>query len=82
MSLSKTSLCDPVFKAVALSLVESVTLTNCRGLYIGVSGDLVVDLVDAGDDPVMFENVPVGIMPLCVAKVYSSSTVDKVVALY
>ena len=55
------------------SLEESV-------LYIGISGDIKVDLADGGT--VTFSNYPVGFLPAVVTKVYKiGTTADDIIAL-
>ena len=41
--------------------------------YIGVAGDIKVDMADKGT-AVTFSNVPVGIFPIVVTKVYNADT--------
>lgn len=54
---------------------------GCRGLYIGVTGD--VSLLGAGGTTVVFTNVPVGFMPCGPVRVNATGTdADDIVALY
>lgn len=53
----------------------------CRALYIGVTGDVKVMMID-GTTPT-FKNVPVGILPVRVTRLYSTGTgASEVIALY
>lgn len=50
-------------------------------LYVGVTGDLRV--TTAGNDDVIFKNVPVGFFPVQVLKVWATSTgADEIIALW
>ena len=52
---------------------DSVDLTRpVRAVYIGVSGDLVVDTLNG--DTLTFVSVPVGIFPVQVKRVYATNT--------
>lgn len=54
---------------------------GCRGLYIGQTGNLRVEMAEGGD--ILFENVPVGVLPIRVIQVYlTNTTADKIIALY
>lgn len=44
-----------------------------RALYIGVTGDVVVNMVGIGT-PITFKAVPVGILPIRAARVLSTGT--------
>ena len=55
-------------------------ITPCRALWVGVQGDLIVTM--AGDDsPVTFANA-IGIVPICVKRIESSTTASAIIALY
>ena len=55
-------------------------ITPCRALWVGVQGDLAVTM--AGDDsPVTFANA-IGIVPICVKRIESSTTAGAIIALY
>jgi hypothetical protein len=47
-------------------------IRSVRSLYIGVTGDVKVDMV--GGETITFKNVPVGIFPIQVKKVYATGT--------
>ena len=50
-------------------------------LYIGVEGDLKV--TTAGNDDIVFKNVPVGFFPVNVLKVWATGTVaSEIIALW
>ena len=44
-----------------------------RGVYVGVAGDLTVDMAD-GITSILFKNVPVGVFPIAVSKIYKTGT--------
>ena len=55
-------------------------LTPCRARWVGVQSDLAVTM--AGDDsPVTFANA-IGIVPICVKRIESSTTAGAIIALY
>lgn len=56
--------------------------TTTRGIYVGTSGD--VNWLAVGDvDPVVWKNVPVGIMPVQATAVYFTATgASNLVALW
>lgn len=70
-------------KYVAVTPSDSVDisgLSRVRGLYIGVTGDVVV--VDSQGNAVTFSNVPVGILPVqCIRVNETSTTATNIVAL-
>lgn len=51
-------------------------IQTTRAIYIGTSGNVNVEMIgfeDANVD-ILFENVPVGILPIRVSRIYSSNT--------
>jgi hypothetical protein len=67
--------------AVDVSGGNQTLAGGCRGLYVGVSGNIKVDLPNATG--ITFSNVPVGIFPVQAIKVYQTgTTATGVVALY
>lgn len=63
--------------AVAITPSDSadVTTVPSRGIYVGVAGNLRVTLADMADGAyVTLSNVPVGIHPLQVKRVWSTGT--------
>ena len=70
-------------KYVAVTPHDSTNIlgfSRIRGLYIGVSGNVVV--VDSSGNAVTFSNVPVGILPVeCVRVNATSTTATNIVAL-
>lgn len=68
------SLSDPAQHALAVVPNDAVDLAQAtRGIYVGTSGDLTVTLV--GDSAsVTFLAVPVGILPVCVKRVWATGT--------
>lgn len=70
-------------KYVAVTPSDSVAisgLSRVRGLYIGVSGNVVV--VDSQGNATTFSNVPVGILPVeCIRVNSTSTTATNIVAM-
>jgi hypothetical protein len=69
--------------AYAVTPADNTDLTNgvTRGLYIGATGNLSVVMADGMT--VTFSSVPVGILPVQVIRVRSSSTTaSSILALY
>lgn len=65
---------QPVVASATRAEVVNLAADTPKGysaLYIGVTGNVVVDLAD-GDTNVTFSNVPVGFFPVSVSKVYST----------
>jgi hypothetical protein len=68
--------------AVLVTASDSTIIPTTRAIYIGVSGNINVRLPDQ-NQTVLFSNVPVGIFPIQVDKVLSTSTTaSSIVALY
>lgn len=72
---------NPADSAVAVTKSDSTVLTETRGLYVGVEGDVAVTI---GGANVTFVGVPSGaILPIRVTKVLSTgTTASSIVALY
>lgn len=75
--------------ARAVTPNDTTVIPTCRGLYVGVSGNITVRMADfaasqqAADDNILFFAVPVGILPIQVDKVYTTGTgASNIVALY
>lgn len=67
--------------AVDVSSADQSLALGCRGLYVGTTGDIKVDL--PSNTGITFTNVAVGIFPVQVTKVYNSgTTASGIVALY
>lgn len=58
--------------AVAITPDDSTIIPTCRSLYVGVTGNIAVRMADG--QSVTFLNVPVGIFPIQVDMVKSTST--------
>lgn len=59
--------------AVAVTPDDATDLTReARGLLVGTAGDIKVDVQDG--QTVTLKNVPVGVLPLRVKRVYSTGT--------
>ena len=73
---------DPATSYAALTPSDTTDEgTQFRGLYIGVSGDVVV--VGPNDSAVTFANVPVGVLPVVGKRVNATgTTASSIVALY
>lgn len=74
---------SPATNAAAITPNNSTDLAyTTRGIYVGSSGSLVVDMV-SGQTSVTFSNVPAGvILPIRVTRVRTASTATNLVALY
>lgn len=65
--------------AVNLSSIDA-TFTEPVQLYIGIAGDVKVDTPESAG--VTFKNVPVGIFPIIITKVYKTGTAaQEIIAL-
>lgn len=74
----------PASGAVAVTPADGsdLSLAPTRGLYIGVSGDVKVDML-GGDTAITFKAAPVGVLPIRVKRVYSTgTTATNILALY
>lgn len=69
-----SSLSSPVHNAAAVTPHDTNDLSKTtRGVYVGVSGDVKVDL--AGGDTVTFVGLAAGVIhPLRVTRIYSTGT--------
>jgi hypothetical protein len=67
-----TEATDPAFGAYDVTPHDTNT-QNARALYIGTSGDVAV-VTRGRTASVIFQNVPVGILPVQVTKVLSTGT--------
>lgn len=70
------SLTWPLSKGVLLVHSDTDDLVNVsRALYVGVTGDVKVDLYENGvRTTVTFKAVPVGILPVRASRVYAAGT--------
>lgn len=67
--------------AVAVTESDSTVIPETRALYVGTTGNLNVTMADG--QTVLFTAVPVGIFPIQVTKVLSTSTTaSTIIALY
>lgn len=72
---------DPAEGAYAITPSDSTTLTNCRALYIGVSGDVAV-VTRRRAASVIFKSVPIGVLPVqCVQVLSTGTTATNILAL-
>ena len=79
-----TGLNAPYFSAVAVTPSDSADLAKAptRALYIGVTGDVKVDMMN-GETAVLFKAVPVGPLYIRAVRVYSTgTTATNILALY
>lgn len=71
----------PAHGAVSVTPNDSTVLVTTRSLFVGVSGNLAVQMADG--ETITFTNVPVGIFPIQVDKVLSTgTTATNIIALY
>lgn len=72
---------NPAINAVAVTPADIDLDNYARGLYVGGSGDVVVQM--AGDESIVtFSAVPAGtILPICVSQVRAATTATLIVAL-
>lgn len=71
----------PAHGAVSVTPNDSTVLVTTRSLFVGVSGNLAVQMADG--QTITFANVPVGIFPIQVDKVLSTgTTATNIIALY
>lgn len=67
--------------AVDVSSADQSLAAGCRGLYVGVSGNIKIDMPNATG--VTFSNVPVGVLTVQAVKVYQTgTTATTMLALY
>jgi hypothetical protein len=72
---------SPGQNAVAVTPSDT-TIVGCRSLYIGVTGDVTLDL-PGGATSVLFKAVPVGILPVAALRVKATGTAaTNIVAIY
>lgn len=73
----------PAWSAVAVTPSNSAELNCSRGLFVGVGGNITVDMAVQGTN-VTFLNVPSGtLLPLQVTRVYlTGTTASSILALY
>lgn len=67
-------------RAFVVTTSDVTVIPVTRGIYVGVSGNITVRMADFINDPnpaydnVLFANVPVGILPIQVDKIYAAGT--------
>lgn len=74
----------PGDKLAAVTPHDTNDLTNgvCKALWIGVAGDVKVLAADDSDG-VVLKAAPVGLLPICARRVYSTgTTATNIVAIY
>lgn len=74
---------SPATNAAAMSENDSTDLAyTTRAIYVGGSGNVVVDMV-SGQTSVTFSNVPAGvILPIRATRLRTATTATNLVALY
>lgn len=71
----------PAHGAVAITPSDSTIIPVTRAIWVGVTGNINVRMADG--QTALFSNVPVGLLPIQVDKVLSTSTTaTTMVALY
>jgi hypothetical protein len=71
----------PAEHAVAVTPDDDNDLASpSNALYIGTTGDVAV--ITTGGDTITFANVPVGILPVQVARVLEATTATDIVAMW
>ncbi len=71
----------PAHGAVAITANDSTVIPVTRAIYVGTTGNIAVRMADG--QSVTFNSVPVGILPIQVDQVKSTSTTaSNMVALY
>jgi hypothetical protein len=81
---SSLALAEPASHAAAIAPADGADLANAaiKGIYVGVSGDVKVDLV-AGGSGITFKAAPVGLLRIQAKRVYATgTTATNLVALY
>ena len=64
---------SPAYQAADVTPSDVTDLTtDARALYVGTSGD--VRVTTSGGDTVTFRNVPVGVLPVRIRRVYAVGT--------
>lgn len=64
----------PAMGVSTITPSDSVDLPSpCRGIWVGVAGDITLDGVIAGT-AVTLHNVPIGILPIAATRVYATGT--------
>ncbi len=84
MSGAHDRLTVPARAAAAVTKSDSENLpATCRGIYVGASGDLKVDLAEGGVG-IVFVGLAAGVIhPIACKKVYSTgTTATSIVAVY
>jgi hypothetical protein len=74
---------SPAYNAIAVAPNDGADLANAsRSIYVGVTGDLTVTMLGTGTQ-ILFKAVPVGILPIRVARVWATgTTATQIVSLY
>jgi hypothetical protein len=71
----------PAHGAVAVTKSDVTVFPCTRSIYVGVTGDVVVTMID-GQTPITFKAVPVGVLPIQVTQVLDATTATDILALY
>jgi hypothetical protein len=68
--------------AVVITPGDSTTIPATRGIYVGVSGDIKVNMSSVGT-AIVFKAVPVGLLNISATRIYSTgTTATNLVAVY
>jgi hypothetical protein len=71
----------PFWNAVAVTKSDATIIPTTRGLYVGVTGDVVVTMA-AGSTPITFKACPVGVLDISVTQVLAATAATDILALY
>lgn len=72
---------SPAQNAIAVTPSDT-TIIGARSLYVGVTGDITVDMV-GGQTGVLFKAAPVGVLPIAALRVKATgTTATNILALY
>ena len=73
---------SPGYSASEITPSDTIDLSvHTRALYVGAPGD--VRVITVGGDTVTFKNVPVGVLPMRVCRVYAfGTTATDIVAIW
>lgn len=72
----------PARNGVAVTASDTTTYPECRGIYVGVTGNLTVDFRDGGTN-ITFIAVPAGtLFPFDILRVKAATTAASIVIVF